>query len=246
MSPRVLLVALILAAAMSAVLAVSVTSDVNNATLLKEKIVAVQQRLAQHRDAVKVKPQADAMCQLCIEQGVAYLNILLNEILNNGIIYDCGALCSYEAALDLALSLTSPTLRPCARLSNYCFLIYYIFSFWDFARWLELVIFHLFPLIPLFSSLPPSFLPSSFDLPLLLSSTYLPGKYEQDFCDAMCDGLGIYEFIELLMNTVLFLRLFLPPFLPTRFGSSFSVRFDFGIFVCFHRVGRCGNSPRSC
>jgi len=91
---------------------------------LRAQIAAIEQRLAKV-SAPKVIPATDDVCQLCIEEGVAYINLLLNEILNNGIIYDCGDLCS----------------------------------------------------------------------------TYLPNQYEQEFCDAMCDGLGIYEFIDLLMNT---------------------------------------------
>jgi hypothetical protein len=117
-----------LALCLAACVAATSIAPERNATKeasLTAKISILQERLAQLTVPKKVLPEANAVCQLCIEEGVAYINVLMNEILNNGIIWDCGDLCT----------------------------------------------------------------------------TYLPNKYEQDFCEAMCDGLGIYSFIDLLMNT---------------------------------------------
>jgi hypothetical protein len=77
------------------VAATSISTAARNTTkeaALSAQLAKLQNRLAL-LSAPKVNPEANAVCQLCIEEGVAYINLLLNEILNNGIIWDCGTLC---------------------------------------------------------------------------------------------------------------------------------------------------------
>jgi len=123
-NPRVLLVTLCLMAIATFAASMS-TRNATKEAELNAKLAKFGGQLKPVVPMQTFQPAEDTMCELCIQEGVAYINILLNEILNNGIIYDCGDLCQ----------------------------------------------------------------------------TYLPNKYEQDFCDVMCDGVGIYEFIELLMTT---------------------------------------------